>query len=223
MPTVEARAIITLSKIQLAQADSNPLEKWHVIGTHSVWGGEPRLTGGVGKQNARVKFPYWLPPPKAQTAPPEGSGDALVILTVQVSSWWSLPSALNQRFGTCPAPIHTQTQKKRKRKQGKWVGVLLGEAGGGNAWEFFYMKRKTWNVLSTHDSWTAKPVCLAILIYDKNQLKQKGYKGRQWRMGWQGDGGESHIMDVQTHLCDSLWPQLEWNWCPSVSPLTGAC
>lgn len=41
-------------------------------------------------------------------------------------------------------------------------------------------------------------------------------------MGRQGDGGESYVTDVQTHLCDSLGPQLELNWCPSVSPLTGA-
>lgn len=46
-PTVEARAVITLSKIQAAQADSDPLEKWQVIGT--LFGGEPGLADKVGK------------------------------------------------------------------------------------------------------------------------------------------------------------------------------
>ena len=65
-PTVEARAVITLSKIQVAQADSNPLEKWHVIGT---WSGVVNLDWQTEGGSKRWGWNFLIDnsPPKPQT------------------------------------------------------------------------------------------------------------------------------------------------------------
>lgn len=126
---------------------------------HSVWGGEPGLADRVEKAKGKSEISLLTITTQPQIAPLEGSYNPLVILTIEVSSWQNLPSEFHQRFRTCLAPIYSQTQRKRKRKRktAQPVGVCSCRDRGVcvhvwvyvNAWEFFYIKRKTLNVLST--------------------------------------------------------------------------
>lgn len=70
---------------------------------------------------------------------------------------------------------------------------------------FLHLKSKTWKTcFQLHllgDSWTAKSVCLATLIYDKNRLEQRVTRGshEEW------DGTEKvgkPATETQTHWCD---------------------
>lgn len=212
-PTVEARAVITLSKIQVAQADSDPLEEWQVIGTRGGvvtpnWQAEGKAKGKnevslltTSTQTTDSHLGGILQPFRYINRA-EGAGDRIY----QVSR-------LHQRFRTT---LSQSIPKQRKRKMvlgvcsRKCVGVGGGRGGGG--W-LCASKRKTWNVLSTPSFlMTAEQQCLlvlVILIYDKNQLEQKGYKGWQWKMRWAGEGGKTLLLTGRP-ICVILY-DLSWS------------
>lgn len=64
--------------------------------------------------------------------------------------------------------------------------------------------KRAFNSIFPRDSWTAKPVCLVILIYDKNQLEQKGYWGSKEEWGGREKVGKA-IWLTRRLICVSLY------------------
>lgn len=132
-PTVEARAVITLSKIQVAQADSDPLEEWQVIGTR----------GGVvtpdwqaeGKAKGKNEVSLLTTSTHTTDCHLGGILQPFRHINSGVSRWHNFLSVwLHQRFRTT---LSQSIPKQRKRKMAlgvcscKCVGVgWEWEAGG---------------------------------------------------------------------------------------------
>lgn len=83
----------------------------------------------------------------------------------------------------------------------------------------FHRNRRPRNVHSTPSFFltAGQRVCLAILIYDKNQLEQKGYKGQQKGMRWErGAWGVSKALLLTSRpICMTLTARIQGIKCVS--------
>lgn len=138
---------------------------------HSIWGSEPGLADRVGEAKGKSEISLLTTSTQTPGCPSGGvlwpfspinnQSEQLTELTI-----WTPPEIQNK---PCPNPLPNPETCGCVFTQGRvqdcgWVGV--------HALVFLHEKKNmkcAFNSIFRHDSWTAKPVCLAILIYDKNQ------------------------------------------------------
>lgn len=171
---MEARAIITLSKIQVAQADATALksDNWLALSLGGETGLAEAKAKGKSVAKAKGESGFSLLPPNAQATDFQ-PWTLWSYYLIGVGRWQLLShqhSCCNRKI-PCINPL-PNTQTKVLLHVCVWVPTCV---------LFLHPNKAMKCAFSPSfpcDAWTAKPICLAIWISDENQLEQRGCEGQ---------------------------------------------